>query len=132
MLGILTGTITEQDVLTILHWRHNKTIYTAYTGLARHNHPFSTFPPPHWWGRPGSSARRVGKWTVDVVVSTFTVAAAVSKFAPAKRPPALPIVQCMTKRRDQVGIMGGGSYEIELMPQKEMTEVAGLKPGLET
>ena len=28
--------------------------------------------------------------------------------------------------------MGGGSYEIELMPQKEMTEVAGLKPGLET
>ena len=63
---------------------------------------------------------------------TSTVTAVVSIFAPAKRPAALPIVQCMTKRRDQVGIMGGGSYEIELMPQKEMTEVAGLKPGLET
>ena len=74
----------------------------------------------------------MGKWTVDVGVITFTVAAAMSKFAPAKRPAALPIVQCMTKRRDQVGVMGGGSYEIELMPQKEMTGVAGLKPGLET
>ena len=97
-LGTLTGTVTErrrldlEKQIMLLTWRRNKTIYAMYTSLAGHNRPFSTVPLSPRWGKPGWCARGAGKWTVDLGVITFTVTAAVSIVAPAKRPAALAVV----------------------------------------
>ena len=61
----------------------------ASPGITAHSVPS---PSPPGLGRPGSCARGVGKWTVDLGVFTFTVTAAVSIFAPPKGPTALPVV----------------------------------------
>ena len=97
-MGILTGTVTEQDNLT--KERRSRcppddatklfTLCTqASTGITAHPVPSPSSPGLR---RLGSCARGVGKWTIDLVVFTLTVTAAVSIFAPTKGPAALPII----------------------------------------
>ena len=97
-MGILTGTVTEQDNLTEEHRSRclpddATKLFTLCTqaspGITAYPVPSPSSPGLR---RLGSCAREVGKLTIGLGVFTLTVTAAVSIFTLTKGPAALPII----------------------------------------
>ena len=97
--------------ITLLAWRRNKTIYTMYTSLTGHNRPFSTVPEEL------GNGQLIRVWSPPQLLQWC-------------RYLQLPKGQlhCTSFHEWQKG----GTRLVSLIPWKKTTEVAGVKPWLET
>ena len=117
--------------ITLPPWRRNRTIYTMYTSLTGQNCPFSTVPLSPRVGEIGIVRQR--SWEMDnwsgcvhphsycsgVDICTYQRASGTARHS-------------MNGKKEGPGWCHGRRQEVELMPWKKTTEVAGVRPWLET